>query len=405
MKRHRQLRARPRPSQLLALEAATPRRVQADALLTHCRELWLHGRWAELVDALELDDLAQHAHRDRLALMLASAQMALGAFGEAQRAVQQARQWDADPRLLARVLLAGVHNTLGRAAALSGQFERAWQHFASAAGPVAGARARTLGLQARGRQQLQALGLAPAPTAPPTATLAAPLQALSRRAEVLQQNLQQQGAQLQALHAQWQGELQQGLQSIENLQALRETLTAWGLPAGWPLQAADAARTLAALHWAHAQELDAVLEWDHGPLTALLAQALGSARPAPLHALCVPDAAAREAARATLARVPLGQRVSIFDAAETVEAGDGLSSALRQLAARLGGWQAPQVLVVALQSTPPEGLAWRVWQQLQPASLTLLTPDLPAASPLVDPAGRPPERIELAAGLLLLRWR
>ena len=182
------------------------------------------------------------------------------------------------------------------------------------------------------------------------------------------------------------------------MQALRESLTAWGLPAGWPVQASDAPRALAALRWVATQGFDAVVEWGWGPLTPLLAQAMGKADNPPLHTLCVTDGEAMQSAQRTLAGLPLGERVTILCGADPTE----FQAGLRQLSARLGAWQAPRVLLVAVEADPPETWPWLVWQQLRPASLALLSTSTQPARHL---NARVPEQTPLEADLRVSHWR
>ncbi len=65
-------------------------------------------------------------------------------------------------KLLTRILVAGVHNSLGRAVAIAGEQHRALQHFHSALTTgTPGIEARLLA-QARNSHQYQQLGLPPA---------------------------------------------------------------------------------------------------------------------------------------------------------------------------------------------------------------------------------------------------
>jgi FkbM family methyltransferase len=101
---------------------------------------WLFGEWEKLA-AIDLAALDQHPDRDRLALLVAAAQQQLGRYQDARETVRLATAWGCDKQLLATVLVAGVHNTLGRAMALSKNDARAARHFQAAVAvgsPVSG---------------------------------------------------------------------------------------------------------------------------------------------------------------------------------------------------------------------------------------------------------------------------
>ena len=87
--------------------------------------------------------------------MVATAHQALGQAAQTRLFVGLARQWGCDPQLIARALIAGVHNTLGRAVAAAGrQRSHALQHFADAIAAGGGAGSGGVALQDRVRHQL-----------------------------------------------------------------------------------------------------------------------------------------------------------------------------------------------------------------------------------------------------------
>jgi len=99
--------------------------------LARARAHWFFGEWDALA-ALNFEQLARHPDRGRLALLVAAAQQQIGASEAALKSARLAVGWGCSARLVAQVLIAGVHNTLGRAAALAGQDARAAAHFKSA---------------------------------------------------------------------------------------------------------------------------------------------------------------------------------------------------------------------------------------------------------------------------------
>lgn len=104
------------------------------AALAHAQALWQQGDWAALTQ-IELAQLtAQPLHRERahLCALVASAWAQAGDQITAQRFLHQALGWGCDKKLAAQILTAGVHNTLGRAAAIAGDQVRLAQHFRQA---------------------------------------------------------------------------------------------------------------------------------------------------------------------------------------------------------------------------------------------------------------------------------
>lgn len=133
----------------------------SSAALAHAQALWQQGDWAALMQ-IELAQLAaQPAHPDRaqLCALVASAWAQAGDPTTAQRFLHQALDWGCDKRLVTQLLVAGMHNTLGRAAAIAGDQVRLEQHFRRA---VAGS-GNQIERASLGRRhvELQRLGLEP----------------------------------------------------------------------------------------------------------------------------------------------------------------------------------------------------------------------------------------------------
>lgn len=131
-----------------------------DGLVQRCRDLWRRGDWGALLE-VPLDDVERHPQRARLVLMIASAHQALGQHAQVRTLAGLALQWGCELELVARVLLAGVHNTLGRAAVASGKVrDRALAHFSQAIEPGGPRSMRRLALQARVQEQLAQMQMA-----------------------------------------------------------------------------------------------------------------------------------------------------------------------------------------------------------------------------------------------------
>lgn len=128
-------------------------------LLDRARTQWHFGDWRSLCE-LDRETLQHHPERAKLALLAAAARLQSDDATEARQLVRSAHDWGCNKKLIARILAAGVHNSLGRAAALSGNQSRAVEHFRSAiAVGNPGGDARLLA-QARIGEQMAQLGFA-----------------------------------------------------------------------------------------------------------------------------------------------------------------------------------------------------------------------------------------------------
>lgn len=102
-----------------------------EGLLDAARTQWQFGDWASLA-ALDTARIQHHPERARLALLAAAGRFQCADRNEAHRYARLAQDWGANSRLIAQVLISGVHNTLGHVRALLGYHEKASRHFADA---------------------------------------------------------------------------------------------------------------------------------------------------------------------------------------------------------------------------------------------------------------------------------
>lgn len=131
------------------------------ALYERARTQWQFGDWESLAQ-IEPDSITHHPQRARLALLAASAHLQLGQTDAGRHFLQLAKEWGCEPKLLAQVMIAGVHSTLGRASALGEQAHRALEHTTAAlALATPGADLRLL-VPARLQYETRRLGI-PAP--------------------------------------------------------------------------------------------------------------------------------------------------------------------------------------------------------------------------------------------------
>lgn len=102
-----------------------------DVLLDRARMQWQFGDWESLV-ALGMQTVEQHPQRAFLAMLVATAHQQIHDQEAARRFVICARDWGCDRRVMARLLIASVHNTLGRVAAVRQDETRALAYFKAA---------------------------------------------------------------------------------------------------------------------------------------------------------------------------------------------------------------------------------------------------------------------------------
>jgi hypothetical protein len=127
-------------------------------LLERSRTQWQFGDWESLA-RLERDILQHHPDRAKLALLAAAGHLQQGDNQAARQFTRLAKDWGCSKKLISQILISGVHNSLGRAAAISGQAQRALQHFHSSIESGAAHSEVSLLTEARLNRQLTELGL------------------------------------------------------------------------------------------------------------------------------------------------------------------------------------------------------------------------------------------------------
>jgi hypothetical protein len=165
---------RPRPVDAPAASATTENattafeldaHVHADAhfvpydenLLERARTQWQFGDWTSLAQ-LNRDTLQHHPDRAKLALLAAAGHQQVGDMVQARQFARLAQDWGVSKKLVSQILIAGTYNTLGRAAAILGNEQRALGHF-DAAIATGSPYADPLIKQARLAYQLNQLGM------------------------------------------------------------------------------------------------------------------------------------------------------------------------------------------------------------------------------------------------------
>ena len=125
-------------------------------LLEKARTQWQFSDW-ESLSKIDISDMECHPERAKLALLVSCAWQQRNDFIAAHRYLKLAKEWGCDKKLIAQLLISGVHNTLGRAALLGGDEKRALNHFQSSVKSVNGD--LKLIHQVRTQQEMTRLGL------------------------------------------------------------------------------------------------------------------------------------------------------------------------------------------------------------------------------------------------------
>ena len=121
-------------------------------LLDCCITQWKFGDWQSLVK-ISKEQLEHHPEREKLAILVAAGHFQIGSIEVAKEFSQTAIAWGCSQRLVSQILVAGVHNSLGRAAVLSQEPDRALSHFKEAITFGAPKSEVTLFVQARAAEQ------------------------------------------------------------------------------------------------------------------------------------------------------------------------------------------------------------------------------------------------------------
>ncbi len=130
-----------------------------ETTLAQAKTHWFFGEWHRLA-ALEIDSFRTHPDRDRFALLIASAHQQLGDHDKARKYTRMALDFGCPHQVVAQVLIAGVHNTLGRAAALKQDDTRIKRHFEASVAAI-GTRDAALVSHARSVREMARIGLLP----------------------------------------------------------------------------------------------------------------------------------------------------------------------------------------------------------------------------------------------------
>lgn len=94
-----------------------------DNLLERTRTQWQFGDWQSLAK-IQTDSLEHHPDRAILALLSAAGNLQMDRMAQARQLITLAQIWGCDKKMISRILISGVYNSLGRAAIAIGHKQR-----------------------------------------------------------------------------------------------------------------------------------------------------------------------------------------------------------------------------------------------------------------------------------------
>lgn len=142
----------------IVVDKQSPSFVYDEQLLENARTQWQFGDWESLIK-LDLETIQAHPERAKLALLAAAGHQQMNNIPETKKFIALAREWGCDKGLVSRILIAGVHNTFGRVAAIKGDKDKVLKQFQTAIAVGAPGSELKLVTKARVEQQLDMLGL------------------------------------------------------------------------------------------------------------------------------------------------------------------------------------------------------------------------------------------------------
>lgn len=258
-------------------------------LLDRARTQWQFGDWQSLA-GIHQGSLQHHPDRAKLALLAAAGRLQTGEDAEAKAYIRLAQNWGVSKKLISQILIAGVHNSIGRAAAIGNQQHRALQHFEKAIQIGTPGSDANLLTRARAGEQLNQLGLptpegllnvgvgetAPMPVKRPP--LSQSIETLNLQKAELDAQLKKHNDTLRDLrrHIGWKLKAEM-FNATQQLEAFLDIQSFFNngehLPNlhGWPISP-DFARCLIRL--LEKNDYDLILEFGSGTSTVLIAKAL-----------------------------------------------------------------------------------------------------------------------------------
>jgi hypothetical protein len=128
--------------------------------LSTAKANWYFGEWQALVD-LDIQSLSNHPDVDKLTALKASAYQQLNDMEQSKAYFKLAKELGCDNSLISQLLIAGIHNSLGKVAALKKDDSKMLLHFDKAVNIGNNTQENKLARQARTVKEISQLGLLP----------------------------------------------------------------------------------------------------------------------------------------------------------------------------------------------------------------------------------------------------
>lgn len=123
-------------AETIRLESSNESFVSYDqSLLEQARNQWQLGDWQSLA-GIEFVSLQHHPDRVKIILLVAAGCLQIGDNNKARAFIRKAQEWGGGRRMVSQILVASIHNALGRARMAEGQNQLALSHFESEIGIV-----------------------------------------------------------------------------------------------------------------------------------------------------------------------------------------------------------------------------------------------------------------------------
>jgi hypothetical protein len=257
-------------------------------LLERSRTQWQFGDWQSLAQ-LQRETLQHHPDRAKLALLAAAGHQHLGNMSAARQFTRLAQDWGCNKKLISQILIAGVHNTLGRAAAIGGRQQQALKHFENSVKIATPGGDLRLLVKARAREELAQLGLPSLEALQHAGTGGARVPVMGSAMQHMAEQLQKQNAALseqikkqnadlislgKSLESTVKKEMLNATQQLEAFQGIQSFLNhGERMPQmhGWPISPDFA---LYLIELIDNNDYDLILEFGSGTSTVLIAKAL-----------------------------------------------------------------------------------------------------------------------------------
>jgi FkbM family methyltransferase len=128
--------------------------------LSTAKANWYFGEWQALID-IDIQAHSNHPDVNKLAALKASAYQQLNDIDKSETYYKLAKDLGCDNYLISQLLIAGVHNSLGKVAALKKDDDKMLMHFDEAVNIGNNTQENKLARQARSVKEISKLGLLP----------------------------------------------------------------------------------------------------------------------------------------------------------------------------------------------------------------------------------------------------